>query len=97
MGAKAVGSFVRLFMVPGMQHCGAGAGPNAFGQAGAPKGDAASNIAMALEQWVEKGTAPEQIIASRPGRTRPLCAYPKTAKYKGTGSTDEAGNFECVQ
>lgn len=97
MGAKAVGSFVRLFMVPGMQHCGAGAGPNSFGQAGPPKGDAASNIAMALEQWVEKGTAPEQIIASRPGRTRPLCAYPKTAKYKGTGSTDEAANFECVQ
>jgi feruloyl esterase len=97
MGAKATGEFVRLFMVPGMQHCGAGAGPNNFGQGGAPKGDAASNIAMALEQWVEKGVAPEQIVATRPGRTRPLCAYPKTAKYKGTGSTDEAANFECVQ
>lgn len=97
LGAKATGEFVRLFMVPGMQHCGAGAGPNSFGQSGAPKGDAASNIAMALEQWVEKGTAPEKILATRPGRTRPLCAYPKTAKYKGTGSTDDAGNFECVQ
>jgi len=97
MGSKAAHSFVRLFMVPGMQHCGGGAGPSQFGQAGAPKGEAASNIAMALMQWVEKGTAPEQIIASKPGRTRPLCAYPKTAKYKGSGSTDEAANFECVQ
>jgi feruloyl esterase len=97
MGAKSAGTFVRLFMVPGMQHCGAGAGPNNFGQSGAPKGDAASNIAAALELWVEKGTAPEKIIAARPGRTRPLCAYPKTAKYKGTGSTDDAANFECVQ
>ena len=97
MGAKSAGSFVRLFMAPGMQHCGAGAGPNSFGQGGAPKGEAASNIAMALQQWVEKGTAPERIIATRPGRTRPLCAYPKTAKYKGAGSTDEAESFECVQ
>ena len=89
--------FFRLFMVPGMQHCGAGAGPNNFGQGGAPKGDPASNIAAALEQWVEKGTAPESIVAAKPGRARPLCAYPKTAKYKGAGSTDDAANFECVQ
>jgi len=97
MGAAKAGSFVRLFMAPGMQHCGAGAGPNAFGQSGAPKGEAASNIAAALEAWVEKGVAPERIIASRPGRTRPLCAYPMTAKYKGTGSTDDAANFECAR
>jgi feruloyl esterase len=97
MGAKATGAFVRLFMVPGMQHCGAGAGPNNFGQGGAPKGDPAANIAAALEQWVEKGTAPEMIVAAKPGRTRPLCAYPKTAKYKGAGSTDAAGSFECAQ
>lgn len=97
IGAKQASTFVRLFMVPGMQHCGAGAGPNNFGQGGAPKGEAASNIAKALEEWVEKGTAPEVIVAARPGRTRPLCAYPKTAKYKGSGSTDQAGSFECVQ
>ena len=97
MGAKATSQFVRLFMVPGMQHCGAGAGPNNFGQGGAPKGDPASNIAAALEQWVEKGTAPESIVAAKLGRARPLCAYPKTAKYKGAGSTDDAANFECVQ
>jgi len=97
MGAKQTASFVRLFMAPGVQHCGGGAGPNNFGQGGAPKGDPASNIAAALEAWVEKGTAPERIVAARKDRTRPLCAYPATAKYKGTGSTDDAANFECAK
>lgn len=97
MGAKQTASFVRLFMAPGVQHCGGGAGPNNFGQGGAPKGDPASNIAAALETWVEKGTAPERIVAARKDRTRPLCAYPATAKYKGTGSTDDAANFECAK
>jgi hypothetical protein len=96
MGTKKANSFVRLFMVPGMQHCGSGAGPNDFGQGGAPKGDPASNIAAALEAWVEKDVAPEQIVARRPGRTRPLCAYPKVARYKGSGSTDDATNFDCA-
>ncbi len=96
VGAKRAATFVRLFMVPGVQHCGGGVGPNNFGQAGAPQGDAASNIAAALVRWVEQGTAPEQIIAAKPGRTRPLCAYPKVARYKGTGSTDEAANFTCI-
>jgi len=54
----------------------------------------------ALEQWVEKGTAPEQILASRVrdgkvDRTRPLCPYPLVAAYKGTGNTDDAANFAC--
>jgi hypothetical protein len=48
----------------------------------------------ALENWVEKGEAPEHVIASRPGRTRPLCVFPKVAVHTG-GSTDEAANFEC--
>ncbi len=103
MGAKSTGDFVRLFMVPGMQHCSGGAGPNAFGQSGAAQGDARSNIAAALERWVEQGVAPEEIIATRNKsaaspvvRTHPLCAYPKVAKYKGTGSTDDAANFQCV-
>jgi feruloyl esterase len=57
-------------------------------------------MVTALEQWVENGKAPEQIIATRvrdgkPDRTRPLCAYPQVATYKGTGSTDEAANFVC--
>ena len=96
MGAKRAATFVRLFMAPGVQHCGGGTGPNNFGQGGAPQGDAASNIAAALVQWAEKGAAPEQIIAAKPGRSRPLCAYPKVARYKGTGSTDEAANFTCA-
>ena len=97
MGAKRTASFVRLFMAPGVQHCGGGAGPNNFGQGGAPKGDPASNIAAALEAWVENGAAPERIVAARKDRTRPLCAFPATAKYKGTGSTDDAANFECAK
>jgi len=57
-------------------------------------------MVTALEQWVENGKAPEQIVASRVRdgkieRTRPLCPYPQTAQYKGTGSTDEAANFVC--
>jgi len=101
MGSKGTAEFVRLFMVPGMQHCGGGAGPNTFGQFGVAQGDARSNIAAALEKWVETGAAPEEIVATKKTssavRTRPLCAYPRVAKYKGTGSTDEAGNFDCVE
>ncbi|MDE3195519.1 MAG: tannase/feruloyl esterase family alpha/beta hydrolase [Acidobacteriota bacterium] len=101
MGADRAGSFVRLYMVPGMEHCGGGAGPNSFGQGGVAKADAGHDIDAALEAWVEKGAAPEAIVASKPdgngaGRTRPLCVFPKVAKYKGSGSTDDAVNFTCV-
>jgi feruloyl esterase len=79
---------IRLFMVPGMGHCAGGEGPNQF------------DMVTALDQWVEKGKAPERIIASRitdgkVTRTRPLCPYPQVAKYKGTGSTDDEANFVC--
>jgi feruloyl esterase len=81
--------WIRLFMAPGMNHCGGGDGPNAF--------DAVS----ALEQWVEKSKAPENILAShtlagKVDRTRPLCPYPQVAKYKGSGSIDDAANFVCT-
>ena len=71
-----------------MGHCGGGEGPNVFDKVGT------------LEQWVEKGKAPEQIVAShstsgKVDRTRPLCAYPKVAQYKGSGSIDDAANFVC--
>ena len=71
-----------------MGHCRGGEGPNAFDKVGT------------LEQWVEKGKAPDQIIAShstngKVDRTRPLCAYPKIAQYKGSGSIDDAANFVC--
>jgi feruloyl esterase len=107
MGARNAGSFVRLFMVPGMQHCAGGAGPSLFGQFGVARVDSRHNISAALERWVEQGTAPEAIIATKvkngmnPAngieRTRPLCAYPKVARYKGSGNPEDAANFECVE
>ena len=105
-GAKKAGTFVRLFMVPGMQHCGGGPGPNSFGQFSVGSGDPDHDIDAALERWVEKEIAPERIIAvkrkndmdpkSAVVRTRPLCAYPLTARYNGSGSTDDAANFVCA-
>ena len=79
---------IRLFMLPGMGHCGGGDGPNAFDAIGA------------LAQWFEKGQAPNQMVASHStngvvDRTRPICAYPQIAAYSGTGSIDEAANFVC--
>ena len=95
--------FYRLYMVPGMAHCGGGPGANEFGGAGAdaPAVDAQHDLLSALEAWVEQGKAPENITASRVEqgktvRTHPLCVYPKEARYRGTGSTDDAANYECV-
>jgi len=87
-GAKKAGDNVRLFLEPGMGHCAGGEGPNAFDKIGT------------LEQWVELKKAPDVIVASHitngaVDRTRPLCPYPQVAKYKGTGSIDEAANFVC--
>jgi feruloyl esterase len=104
MGAKESASMVRLFMVPGMGHCGGGSGPNVFGQNGVPRADPDHDLEAALERWVEQGGAPEQVLASKLKagtnpptvvRTRPLCAYPLTAHWKGSGSTDDAANFVC--
>jgi feruloyl esterase len=89
-GREKTDSLVRLFMVPGMGHCTGGEGPFQFDKVGP------------LAAWVETGKAPEQIIAShvdeqgKVDRTRPLCPYPKMAKYKGSGSIDEAANFVCA-
>ena len=107
MGQRDTDSFMRLFMAPGMQHCGGGPGPNSFGQgANFPPFDPEHNIYTALEQWVEKGVAPSKIIATKyvndssPAQgvkmTRPLCPYPQVAKYKGAGDTNEAANFVCA-
>jgi len=87
-GVDAVHDSYRLFMAPGMGHCGGGEGPGTF------------DMLAALETWVEEGRAPDRIIASRQrngavDRTRPLCPYPQQAVYVGTGSTDDAGNFVC--
>ncbi len=104
MGAKNVDGVVRLYMVPGMQHCSGGPGADSFGAVGDLKfTDPEHSVDAALEQWVEKGVAPGTIIASRfEGQdrshavmTRPLCVYPKVAKYRGAGDTKEAGSFVC--
>lgn len=105
MGERQTRQFLRLFLVPGMQHCAGGPGPTNFGATVTPdQGDAEHDLTSALERWVEKGVAPEQVIArkrlsgdgaSAVFRSRPLCAYPKVARYKGAGSTDDAANFTC--
>jgi len=105
MGMQEADSFLRLYMVPGMQHCGGGPGPDVFGQMGfSTPNDPQHNIYLALEQWVEKGSAPSTVIATKQAgegttaavkMTRPLCAYPQVAKYKGSGDTNDAANFVC--
>jgi feruloyl esterase len=83
-----VQTFYRLFMAPGMAHCSGGTGPNTF------------DMQAALEQWVERGVVPEEIVATRSingvvDRSRPLCSYPKVAVYKGKGDTNDAASFVC--
>jgi feruloyl esterase len=87
MGSKQE-NFVRLFMAPGMQHCGNGPGPNQI------------NYMGAIERWRESNTAPDTLTAyhvtnNRVDMVRPLCPYPQVAQYKGTGSTNDAANFVC--
>lgn len=88
MGANQDG-WLRLFMVPGMAHCGGGTGPNQF------------NALAALERWREQNQAPASITAARVNQsggvdmTRPLCPYPQRAVYRGTGSVNDAANFAC--
>jgi feruloyl esterase len=101
-GSQAqIDSFFRLFLVPGMGHCSGGPGATNFGnQAQPPVVDADHDLLSALDAWVEKGSAPDRIIASRvvngaAVRTRPLCRYPTKAVYTGSGSTDTAANFVC--
>jgi hypothetical protein len=89
-GPEKTASFLRLFMAPGVEHCGGGEGPAPSGQF------------EAVVRWVEEGKAPETLDAIRRDkageivRSRPLCRYPLVARYKGRGSTDAAESFECV-
>jgi len=103
MGLQNADSFVRVFMVSGMQHCGGGTGADTFGAGiSAAPTDTQHSLELSLEQWVEKGAAPGTIIASKYGpdrtitMTRPLCPYPQSAKYSGTGDTNSAASFVCV-
>jgi feruloyl esterase len=84
-----VQTFYRLFMAPGVTHCSGGPGPNTV------------DAQAALEEWVEKATAPDQIMATHltagvVDRSRPLCPYPQVATYKGKGDTNDAANFSCA-
>lgn len=87
-GAEGTAQFARLFLVPGVDHGFRGAGPGPTG------------LTEAILRWVEDGQAPERLIAELKDssgkviRTRPLFPYPRVAKYRGTGSTDDAANFE---
>jgi feruloyl esterase len=83
------GDFARLFMMPGVAHCGGGVGPD--------RNDAVT----AVIDWVEKGKAPDKLIASKVTggnvvRTRPLCPYPQVARLSGQGNIDDAASFSCV-
>jgi feruloyl esterase len=82
--------FYRLFMAPGMAHCGGGTGPNTF------------DMQDALEAWVERGIAPDRVVASRlvngiVDRRRPLCPYPQVAVYTGQGDSNDDANFVCQE
>ena len=106
MGKRNASSFVRLYMVPGLQHCAGGPGPDNFGAVvTSAQSDPQHDMTLALERWVEEGKAPDRIIASKRQsqdpkspviKTRPLCPYPQVARYKGSGSTDDAANFVCT-
>ena len=101
--ADEVLDFARLFMVPGMHHCGGGPGPASFGAAnqGFPSQfDAQHDVVMALDRWVETGVAPDKIIASHltnkvADRTLPLCPYPQLASYNGSGEVSSAESYRC--
>jgi feruloyl esterase len=111
MSPAGAASVAALFLVPGMDHCGGGDAPNVFnrGDGVDPSSPPDTDASAALENWVEKGVAPRRIIASQHDpsaihappanavlvRTRPLCPYPKAAKWTGKGSSDDAANFVC--
>jgi feruloyl esterase len=105
MGQNSADSFARLYMLPGVQHCGGGPGPDNFGQSATwPLEDPLHNVRVTLENWVEKGTTPTNFIVTKNAEsdpqspatmTRPLCPYPHSAKYKGSGDPNSADNFTC--
>ena len=107
-GMDQARDFFRLFMVPGMMHCNSGPGASNFGGVGQqipPARDSLHDIQAALELWVEKGTAPDRVVATKytddaPATktiksTRLICPYPQVAKYDGSGDPADAANFTC--
>lgn len=108
-GTNKEQEFARLFMAPGVMHCGGGDGPSAFNSANGgarkpPSGNPEEDLFAAMIHWVEDGAAPAQVVATKyvddtPAKgiamQRPLCAYPRKAWYKGSGATNDASNFTC--
>jgi feruloyl esterase len=104
-GVSKTQEFYRLFLAPGVLHCGFGPGPNAFGNLGPlPPADAGHDTLLALQKWVEEGVAPARIVATKyvdddPAKgvksTRPLCPYPQTALWDGKGKTEASDSFAC--
>ena len=104
-GTEQTTGFFRVFLVPGLYHCAGGPGPTAFGGNGAGTvHDADHDVLAAVSAWVEKGSAPEKIIATRfvdntPSKgvafQRPLCVYPAVAQYQGSGDPKDASSFRC--
>lgn len=89
-GTAALAPWFRLYMLPGVGHCGGGKGPQP------------GNLQIVLEDWVERGVAPDNVVVtntsgSRVTRSRPMCAWPKVAIYKGSGSLAQASSFNCVE
>jgi feruloyl esterase len=89
VGSEKAANSIALFMVPGMNHCSGGPGTDTFDKV------------KIIEEWVEQGKKPTEVVAShltsgQVDKTRPLCPYPQVAKYKGTGSINEAGSFYCA-
>jgi feruloyl esterase len=85
-GLDTVSKWSQFYFIPGMGHCGGGPALDQF------------DLITAMVSWVEKGSAPTSVTGtgkSFPGRSRPLCPYPKHAQYKGQGNTEDAANFEC--
>jgi Tannase and feruloyl esterase len=104
--ATPIDGFYRLFLVPGMAHCAGGVGPHAFGTRGALSpatlNDPERDVFAALERWVEEGNAPERFICTGPApsdpahtMTRPICLYPRVARYNGSGDVNDAASFTC--
>jgi hypothetical protein len=107
MGREKVDSFARLYMAPGMEHCSGGPGPSAFGQFGMETAKGQKyGLFDSLQDWVEKGSPTEDVFATKyapgeggamkPVMTRLLCPYPKVARYKGSGDTNDAASFSCA-
>ncbi len=85
-GLEIVSKWSQFYFVPGMSHCAGGQALDQF------------DLLTPLVNWVEKNATPGMVIATGkafPGRSRPLCAYPKHAQYKGQGDTQDANSFDC--